>query len=166
MRFITTLLLFVSITTFAQSKTGTIDIDFIVTQMPEFVGVQSSVEEYGKTLDNDLQAKFKEYNDLLESYKAQEASLTPAQKTEKQQSLLSLENDIKKFRENGLKLIDIKRDENLRPLFQKIGVALEVVAKAQAYTLIMQTNESMVYIDANTDVTRDVLTQLGITIKE
>ncbi|MFT5985594.1 MAG: outer membrane protein, partial [Planctomycetota bacterium] len=64
------------------------------------------------------------------------------------------------------KLIDIKRDELFRPLYKKIGAALQIVAEAQGYTLIMQTNESMVYIDATTDVTRSVITQLGIEIKE
>ena len=54
----------------------------------------------------------------------------------------------------------------LRPLYKDIGVALEKVAKTQGYTLIMQTNDSMVYIDPSTDVTRAVATQLGITIKE
>lgn len=166
MKFITTLLLFVSLSIFAQSKTGTIDVDYIVTQMPEFTGIQETVDAYGKTLDTDLQVKLKSYNDLLEDYKKNEAGYTEAQLKEKQQALFDKENDIKNFRNNGIKLIDIKRDESLRPLFKKIGVALEVVAKAEGYTVIMQTNESMVYIDSSADVTRSVLTQLGVTVKE
>lgn len=166
MKFITTLLLFVSLSVFAQSKTGTINIDYIVTQLPEFTGVQSNVETYGNTLDTDLQAKLKTYSNLVELYKKGDASFTDALRQEKQQALLAMENEIKKFRTNALKLIDIKRDELLRPLFNKIGTALEIVAKAQGYTLILEINESMVYIDPSTDATSSVLTQLGITIKE
>ncbi len=166
MKFITTLLLFISISVFAQSKTGTIDIDYIVTQMPEFTEAQATVDTYGANLDTDLQVKLKSYNDLLDQYKEGEAGFNEAQLQEKQQALFTMENEIKNFRSNGVKLIDIKRDEALRPLFKKIGVALEVVAKQHGYTLIMQTNESMVYIDANTDVTRKVISQLGIALKE
>jgi len=166
MKFITTLLLFVSLSVFAQSKTGTVDIDYIVTQMPEFNDVQTAVDTYGKELDADLQAKLENYSTSIEAYKAEEASLTIAQKKTQQTTIIAAEEDIKKFRDNAFKLIEIKRDEVLRPLYKKIGTALETVAKAKSFTLIMQTNESMVYIDASTDVTRAVLTELGITIKE
>ena len=102
----------------------------------------------------------------MDSYKIEEGGLTILQKKEKQDAILLMEDGINKFRNNGAKLIDIKRDELFRPLYKKIGAALQIVAEAQGYTLIMQTNESMVYIDATTDVTRSVLTQLGIEIKE
>jgi len=166
MKFFTTLLLFISLSTFAQSKTGTIDIDYILTQMPEFTGVQSSVEEYGATLDSDLQLKIDQHKSLMEVYRPAEATMAAELKKEKQNEILELEREIANFKNNGLKLIQINREEKLRPLYQKIGKALEIVAKAQNYTLIMQINESMVYIDPATDVTRGVLTQLGIEIKE
>ncbi|EDM43160.1 outer membrane protein, ompH family [unidentified eubacterium SCB49] len=166
MKYITTLLLFVSLSVFSQSKTGTIDIDLIISQMPAFTQVQTGLEEYGKELDADLQLKIKDYEALFETYKTTEAGLSQEQKKEKQQTLLNTENDIANFKNNGVKLMQIKRDELLRPLYQEVGVALEAVAKAQQYTLIMQKNDSMVYIDPSTDVTRAVLTQLGITLKE
>ena len=166
MKYITTLLLFVSLSVFAQSKTGTIDIDYIITQMPDFAGVQTTMDTYGGTLDADFQAKLAAYTTAVEKYKADEATLSIDLKQEQQQALLVLENDLNKFRSNGAKLMDLKRDDALRPLYNKIGLALDVVAKAQQFTLILETNDSMVYIDASTDVTRAVLTQLGITIKE
>lgn len=166
MRFITTLLLFVSVTVFAQSKTGTIDIDFIVTKMPAFKEVQTSLETYGNTLDEDFKAKLKSYDSLLKSYKNEEAGLTLLQKQEKQKELLELERDIENFKNNGIQLIQIRRDEKMRPLYTEIGAALETVAKEQAYTLIMETNDSMVYIDPSTDVTNLVLQKLGITVTE
>ncbi len=166
MKIITTLLLFVSLSVFSQSKTGTIDIDFIVTQMPAFTSVQSSLEDYGNSLDTSYKEKVNEFETQFAAYKTEEATLTENIKKERQQSLLVKENDIAKFKNNGVQLIQIKRDELLRPLYKDIGIALEKVAKAQGYTLIMQTNDSMVYIDPSTDTTRAVLTELGITIKE
>ena len=166
MKHITTLLLFISLSVFSQSKTGTIDIDLIIIQMPAFTEVQSTIEQYGNTLDTDLQTKVKDYEVLFEAYKAAEATLTADQKKEKQQALLSLEGEIATFKNNGVKLMQIKRDELLRPLYQEIGGALEIIAKAQQYTLIMQTNDNMVYIDPTTDVTPLVIKQLGIITKE
>ncbi|MFT5078162.1 MAG: outer membrane protein [Saprospiraceae bacterium] len=166
MKFITTLLLFVSLSVFAQTKTGTIDVDYIATQMPEYTVVQTTIDTYAQSLDTDYQIKLTEFNTAMDSYKLEEGGLTILQKKEKQDAILILEDGINKFRNNSSKLIDIKRDELFRPLYKKIGAALQIVAEAQGYTLIMQTNESMVYIDATTDVTRSVITQLGIEIKE
>lgn len=166
MKFITPLLLFVSMATFAQSKTGTIDIDFIITQMPAISSVNANTEAYAKNLQNDLETKMAQYSTQLSAYNSEETSLTQAQKTEKREALILLEADIRKFQQNATQLVQIKKNEEFRPLYNEIGVALDVVAKAQGYTLIMQTNENIVYIDPSTDVTRAVLTQLGITIKQ
>ena len=59
MKFIKFFFLFLSITSFAQSKVGTIDIDYILTQMPELLEVQKQVEAYGKELDVDFNKKFR-----------------------------------------------------------------------------------------------------------
>ena len=124
MKFITTLLLFVSLSVFAQSKTGTIDVDYIATQMPEYTVVQTTIDTYAKSLDTDYQIKLTEFNTAMDSYKIEEGGLTILQKKEKQDAILLMEDGINKFRNNGAKLIDIKRDELFRPLYKKIGAAL------------------------------------------
>ena len=60
--------------------------------------------------------------------------------------------------------MDIKQQEYLKPLYQKIGVALEKIAKAQNYTQVLQANQNIVYLDPNYDLTIPILNELGITI--
>ena len=73
---------------------------------------------------------------------------------------------ITKFQQNGSQLISLKRDDALRPLYSKIGVALEKVAKAEGYTQVLQTDVVVVYLDSNYDLTLKVLKELGIEVKE
>ncbi len=62
--------------------------------------------------------------------------------------------------------MEIKQQEFLRPLYNKIVVALNKVAKEQKYTYITQITQDMVYLDPNYDLTDAILTELGIEITE
>ena len=48
MKAIKILFIFISVSSFAQSKVGTIDIDFILSKMPELPAIQKQIEDYGK----------------------------------------------------------------------------------------------------------------------
>lgn len=160
------LFLFISVSSFAQSKVGTIDIDFILSRMPELPIIQKEVDDYTKTLDVEFNKNLEIYNTLVTQYSEGEAGFTEAQKKEKQEDIITRENDLGKFQQNGTKLINIKRDELVRPLYQKIGVALEKVSIAEGFTQVLQIDASIAYLDSNYDVTLKVLKELGIEVKE
>ena len=75
------------------------------------------------------------------------------------------ENDITKFRQNASKLLPLEQNRLLQPLYNKIGTALEEVAKAEGYTQILTvSNSGLAYLDSNYDLTDTVLTKLGIPL--
>lgn len=158
--------LFLCVTGFAQSKVGTIDVDYIISQMPELSGVQKQIEDYGNGLDSNLLKKLAEYQTAIDKYKTDEVSLTINQKKGRQDSIIAMENDIQKFQQNGNQLIVLKQEEYLKPLYEKIGIALEKIAKAEGYTQVLMRNNDVVYIDNRYDLTLAVLKELGIEIKE
>ncbi|MAP79548.1 MAG: outer membrane chaperone Skp [Aequorivita sp.] len=164
MKFLKIAIFFIGISAFAQSKVGSVDVEYIISKMPEMQTVISQMEAYGKELDVDLNKKVDAYKKLAEAYKAGEANFTPEEKKEKQAELLKLDADIQKFQQNGSKLMEIKRQESLKPLYTKIGVALDKVAKAQNYTQVMQINQDLVYLDPQYDLTVPILNELGIEI--
>lgn len=164
MKFLKIAVFFISISTFAQGKVGSVDVEYILSNMPELTTVEAEMETYGKSLDVDLNKKIDEYKVLLEEYKKDEATYTPEKKKEKQSALLALDNDIQKFQQNGAKLMEIKQQEALKPLYGKIGVALEKVAKEQGYTQVTRTTQDLVYLDPAYDLTIPILLELGIKI--
>lgn len=164
MKFLKIAVFFIGITAFAQSKVGVVDVEYILSNMPEMTTVKTQLEAYGTQLDADLNKKIDEYKKLAEEYKKGEATFTAEQKKEKQTVLINLDTDIQKFQQNGAKLMEIKQKEYLQPLYKKIGEALDKVAKAQNYTQVMQTSEDLVYLDPNYDLTVPILTELGITV--
>jgi len=166
MKSLNLLFLFLCVSGFAQTKVGTIDVDFILSKMPELPTVQTQVEEYAKGLDADFEKKMAAYNTLVDTYQKEEAMYTLLQKQEKQKEIIAMEDDLEKFQKNGSQLIVIRQDELLRPLYKKIGTAMEKVAQEGSYTQVLQMNENVVYIDKNFDITVAVLKELGITLPE
>lgn len=152
----------------AQTKVGTIDIDYLIMNMPEIESIQKNLKEYGSTLDTQLNEKMVAYQSKLDDYNKNVASYTEAQKEEKQAEVFALEEDITKFRQNGMQMIKIREDELKRPLYQKIATALEKVAKGEGYTQVLTISEGsdVVYLDPAYDITLKVAVDLGLEIED
>ena len=165
MKAIKLLFILISITGFAQSKVGTVDVDYIISLMPEIPSIQKQVSDYATGLDGDFNKNVAAYNVLTTAYAAGEAGFTPEVIKQKQEEILKAEKELNQFQQNGTKLINIKRDELLRPLYQKIGVSLEKLSKTENFTQVLQITEALVYIDPEFDLTLKILKDLGIEVK-
>ncbi len=160
-----TLLVAILLTTvsFAQTKLGTVNSDLIIGKMPQMKNVQRRVENYGKRLDSSFQIKAKDYQAKIEAYKAVEKTLSEADKKTKIQEITVIEQEMAKFRKNGTTMMQLQRDDNMRPLYKKLSEVIAEVAKANGYTQILTTNGNQFgYIDENFDITQLVLDKLGI----
>src|SRR5690554_2928091 len=123
MKFLKIAVFLISLTTFAQSKVGTVDIDFILANMPEMENVQQQLQIYGSQLDLDLTKKVDEYKDLAAEYSAGEATFTEKEKMEKQNALRTLDADIGKFNKKAVNLWKLNNQENCNRLNQKMEKA-------------------------------------------
>jgi len=143
----------------AQTKLGTIDIDYLLMNMPEIKSVQENLKDYGTTLDTQLNEKMAAYQAKLDEYNKKVDSYTESQREEKQTEVFALEEDITKFRQNGMQMIRIREDELKRPLYQRIATSLEKIAKAEGYTQILTVNDGsdVVYIDPDFDITLSLI---------
>lgn len=150
----------------AQSKVGTINTDYIVSKMPEFKEVQKKLETYGKTLDDGFKEKLDEYQAKVKDYSEKEATYTDALKQLKQKDILKLEEDLQKLRTNSSKLLQVRQDELLRPLYNKIGAEVEKIVKAEGFTHVFNENNALIYIDPDFDITIKVMKNLGISVEE
>lgn len=164
-KFLIIVLLF-SVFVSAQTKVGTINTEYIVSKMPEFKEVQKGVEEYSKSLDTGLKEKYTEYQDMVKAYSEKESTYTQALKELKQKDILKLEEDIQKLRTNSAKLLQVRQDELLRPLYNKIGAEVEKIVQEEAFTHIFNENNTLIYISPEYDITVKVMKRLNIPIEE
>mgnify|MGYP000374424680 CR=1 FL=1 len=158
---------FLSTITIAQSKVGTIDSEYIVALMPETKIVAKMAQTYGAKLDTSFSIKVKKYQAKVDAYKKNEKTLGILAKKTSIKELSDMEIDIKKYQQNGNKLMQLKRNELMRPLYKKLTDAISLVAKAGGYTQILTiTGNEFAYLDEKFDITELVMKNLGIKIPE
>jgi len=148
----------------AQSKVGTIDIDYILSNMPQLEQVNKDLKSYSDDLEIKLQVKVTKYKALISVYEQNTASYSETKRKTKQDEIIAIEQDIQKFQENASSLIQIRRNELLNPLYKLIGDALNTVATEEKFTQILTTNNNIAYLDPNFDITILTMTKMGITI--
>ncbi|MFV8224730.1 OmpH family outer membrane protein [Christiangramia aquimixticola] len=160
------LLLFVGITANAQSKFGTIDAEYILSQMPENAEINKNMEAYNQELQADLKSTITDYEAQVKDYQETSAGLTDEAKKEKESSIIELENSIKGFRQKASVMMQMKRNELTGPLYAKIDKAMKEVIAEEGYTQIFHAGASgIAFSRAEDDITMKVLKKLGIEPK-
>ena len=148
---------------FGQTKLGTIDNDYIINLMPETKIVVKMAQEYGQKLDSSFTIKMKEYQTKVDDYNKNEKEYGELMKKTLISEIQAMEQDIQKYQENGSKLMQLKQNELMRPLYKKLNDVIDLVAKENKYTQILtiQGNQ-FAYIDEKFDITKLVMDKLGV----
>lgn len=150
-------------TSTAQSVIGTIDADYILSQMPEMAQVNQELEAYGQELQTDLQETIQQYEQQVEVYQTENESYTDTLRQEKEQEIIALENEIQGFRQKAQVMMQMKRNEITNPLYEKINEAMLAVIQEDGYTQILHAGSNALAFSAEgSDITLKVMNRLGI----
>lgn len=159
------LFVFAAVTGQAQTKVGIIDADFILAQMPEIKTVDDNLKTYSTELQAELQNTVKKYEELIKDYQATNTTLPEDQKIAKENEIITMENDIQNYRQKATVLMQLRRNELTKPLYEKIDGAMKQVIAEQKYTHIINASaNSLAYSDPNYDITDAVLAKMGIKV--
>lgn len=156
-----------SFSTFGQTKVGTIDADYILNQLPEMAEVNEGMKAYNTELQQDLQNTIAKYESLVKDYQENNTTLSEEEKKQKETEIISLENDIKNFRQKASVMMQVKRNELTQPLYEKINAAMLQVIQVENYTHILHAGGNALAFAAEThDITLKVMKEMGITPQE
>ena len=151
----------------AQSKVGTIDAEYVISQMPEMSQVNEGLKTYNADLQKNLQDSIAKYEILVEDYQANNTTLSEEEKRSKENEIIGLENEIKGFREKASLMMQMKRNELTEPLYEKINAAMLEVVNEEGFTQILHAGGSALAFSAeNYDITEKVMKKLGIEITQ
>lgn len=151
----------------AQTKVGTIDTDYIISQMPEMEDVNEGLKSYDKELQDDFQENIKKYDTLVKAYQANVENLTAEAKQQNESEILELENQIKQFRQRGQIMMQMRRNELTAPLYDKINAAMQAVIQEEGFTQILHAGgNSLAFSAEDYDITEKVMKKLGLKIPQ
>ena len=150
-----------------QTKVGTIDAEYILSQLPEITQVNEGIKTYNQELQKELETNVTRYETLVKDYQANSETFTEEDKKTKETEIIGLENDIKGFRQKATVMMQMKRNELTKPLYEKINEAMLQVIQAENFTHVLHAGgNNMAFAAEQYDITQKVLDQLGITVTE
>ena len=154
---------FVCFTINSQTKVGTVDREFIIGKMPQLKSVQDRINKYGTKLDSINKVKISLHDATVKKYNENIKTLSEADKKTKFTEITKLKQEIAQFQQNGAKMMQLRRNDFMRPLYKKVTQIIEEIAKEKGYTQILTvTGNNFAYIDIKHDITKLVLEKLDI----
>src|SRR5882762_4851352 len=110
-------------------KIGHADWDYIFAQMPEAKQIENELNTHRTQLDNQLKAKYSEYQAKVNAYQGLPATTPDAIKKDKETELQQLQESIQKFQTHAQTSLQKKQTDLMAPVFAKVAKAIEAVAK-------------------------------------
>jgi outer membrane protein len=161
---------FVALAAQAQTpqKIGHADWDYIFSQLPDAKQIDGEMKTHENQLQNQLKAKYAEYQTKLTAYNGLPVTTADAVKKDKETELTQLQENIQKFQQDAQASLQKKNTELMAPVFSKVGKAIEAVAKENGYSYIINPQlvgggDILLYSDEKNDISVLVLKKLGIT---
>jgi len=151
----------------AAQKIGYVDMEYMFTQLPEFKQVTNELKTHNTQLENQLKAKYQEYEGKVKAYQAMPATTADAIRADKEREIQGLQESIQKFQQDAETSMRNKESTLMQPVYAKIAKAIEDVAKENGYTFVINGvlagNDILLYSDEKFDISALVLKKLGVT---
>lgn len=150
----------------SQLKLGYIDSEVILTQFSEAIKAQGDLDALTNKYSAQLDSMTLAYQQAIADYQKQAETMTDAKKTEFQQKIVMMEQNLVEFRRakftQGTGEIYKKQEELFSPIKAKIYAAIEKVAKEESMQFVFDKSGDIIllYADSAFDITFKVLDRL------
>jgi len=150
-------------------KIGWADWNYVMENMPEAKAMQTELQTYATQLDTYLKGKQQELQTKYEAFTKMPATTPDAIKADKQRELQSLDEGLQKSQQEAQTSMQKKQSDLMGPILDKIQKNIEIVAKENGYTFILnpdlggEATTILLYADKQFDVSDLVLKKMGIT---
>ena len=144
-------------------KIAFIELDSLLSVMPEMADAKKASADHYKQLESTLTAMQKDLNDKLNDFQTNEKSYTDLIKQTKQKELQDLNQRIQDFQVQAQTDFQKKNDDLTRPINAKAKKAIEKVAKAKGYKMVIDSSVGvLLYSEPMDDIFNLVKAELGV----
>jgi outer membrane protein len=126
------------------AKLGYIDSNELLGMMPAKDSIQQVLQDYGKSLETQLQTMYAEYQTKVQDYQTNSRTMSDIIRQTKEKELADLESRIETFRTQADTDIQEKQTALLQPLLDKAKNAITAVARENGYTYIFDVGTGAV----------------------
>lgn len=150
-------------TVLAQDKIAYINTQELIQSMPEMREALKQLEDLSKSYESDIQQKLASYQAKVQQYDSEAATKTDAENQARIKEVEQLQKELAKFRDDATADISKKRDELLKPIYDKARTAVEAVAEKQGINYVLDSTQGGgVIVHQGKNLMPDVKAKLGI----
>lgn len=151
-------------------KIGYTNADMILASLPEAKQIETDLTAYRTQIQKQMESKVQEFEQKRKIYQETAGDLIESVRKDKEQELMSLQQNIQKFERDAQADLQKKNAELLSPVYQKIQVAINDVAKAEGYSHVFSSDAGgmpiLLYADEQYDLTKKIVEKLGGKLPE
>lgn len=159
--------LLVSSAVMAQTqKIGHMDMQYVLSAMPEMKQVQSQLKTLQGQLEKQAEAKQKDFEEKYNKYVTEGSQMAEAIRIDIEKDLSQMQQSAQEFAANAQQTLQKKEQQLMQPVYDKIGAAINEVAKEGGYAYIINAGvpglDVLYYADPANDASNAVLKKMGI----
>jgi outer membrane protein len=149
---------FIAAPALADTKIGFVNTERLLREAPLSVAAQKKLEREFAARDQELQKLAKQARDLQAQLDKDGVTMSDSERKTKERDLGNLNRDLQRqgreFRED----LNLRRNEELGQIQERARKAIQDIAKAEKFDLIV---EQAVFVDPKSDITDRVMKALG-----
>ncbi len=144
-------------------KVGYVSSQSIISELPDVKAADLTVEALQKQLQKKAQEMVEKFQaDYAEvQRKVENGDLSPKQQEEESKRLETRQAELGQLEQDSYKQIQDKRNELLRPIYDRVNEAIKAVAEENGFLMIVD-QAVLLYSDPSADATALVRKKLGL----
>jgi len=155
-------LLLAGSTLLGQNKVGHVNTGLVLESMPEAGVADSLMRLYQDSLatgfgilEQEFEQKYKHLSDSVQL-------ITPKIRQLREQELQALQQQLQTYQQESQRMFQYRRGQYLQPLVTKVQAAIDAYAKANSYTMILDTSipGALLYVRETDDLTDAIIKSL------
>ncbi len=150
----------------AAQKFGTVDIDQVISAMPEVAEMQTQLTEASKKYEAEFQKLVEELNKLVTEFQAiqNDANTPETIKERRMQDIQERQTKVEQFRTTATQDLQRQQEQLMAPIQAKMTEAIKAVGQEGGFTFVFPADPGLVlYQGADVvDLTATVKAKLGI----
>jgi outer membrane protein len=144
-------------------KIAHVDLDSLISLMPESKVAQQAVQDFAKQLEQQVTAMQSELQTKYEAYQKDAPNMAPIVKESKEKELSDLNQRISDFQQQAQVDYQKKSAELSKPIYEKAKKAINQVAKDAGYKYVLDSSTGLVlFSEPGDDIIGLVIKKLGI----
>lgn len=128
----------------AQAKTAHIDVQELLSKMPEMTAAKAQLDVLSKTFDGEYSKMVTEYQTKMKKYEGEAGTAGDAENEKRAKEMQDMGQRIQQYRDSAQKQLQDKETEIVKPIMDKAKAAITKVAKTKGFQYVMDASALIV----------------------